>query len=136
MTPAELLTEEEIQGLICEYAALLKYEVLITSRRRKRCVHCKKYSSGGDGVSEGLADLLIWHKRWGVAGWLGIEVKGPKTVVSPEQKRLNDLGANVIVRSLEEFQAALAAHEDRMTVKIGVETAGRSLAESIGALKL
>lgn len=101
------IPEDSIQRVIVEYLQILGYEVLITSRRRKRCRVCGKYSSGGDGASRGLPDLFISHQRWPLFSWVGIEVKGAKTPLSPEQKRLEGMGRIYIVRSIEDVEVLL-----------------------------
>jgi len=100
------VSEDQVQAAIVRALRGAGHEVLITSRRRRRCVHCGRYSAGGDGVSRGLPDLLVWDQRR--RGWIGIEVKGPRTAVSPEQRELADRGMIVVVRSVEEALAALS----------------------------
>jgi len=99
------VTEDQVQAAIVRALRAAGYTVLITSRRRRRCVHCGRYSAGGDGVSRGLPDLLVWDQRRG--GWIGIEVKGARTAVSPEQRELAERGMIAVVRSVEEAFAAL-----------------------------
>jgi len=99
------VSEEQVQGAIVRALRGAGYEVLITSRRRRRCVHCGRYSAGGDGASRGLPDLLVWDYRR--CGWLGIEVKGPRTSVSPEQRALAERGMIVVARSVAQALAAL-----------------------------
>jgi len=96
------VNESDIQRMIVEGLRLLGFTVLSTSRIRKRCRRCGNYSSGGDGVEKGTPDLLISHVLWGCPAWLGIEVKGPKTSVSPEQRHLERCGFVRIARSWDE----------------------------------
>lgn len=123
VTAADLVTEEQVQGVIVDGLRLSGYEVLITSRQRKAayCAKCKRvalcsgcggkvYAKGGDGVSEGVPDLIVTRAAWPIRMWLGMEVKGPKTEVSTEQQDLADRNRTVIVRSLDE---ALAAAKER-----------------------
>ncbi len=97
--------EEDIQKLMIDGLRLKGYTVLTTSRQRRgvSCPKCgtKNFPSKGDGVDKGLPDLMVWHPRWG-ACWLGLEVKGPETPVSPEQEALAKQGAVQIVKSLED----------------------------------
>ena len=104
--PRTGLREEQVQAAIVRALRSAGYEVLITSRRRRRCVYCGRYSAGGDGVSRGLPDLLVWDAVRG--GWVGIEVKGPRTAVSPEQRALAERGMIVVCRTVEEALAALS----------------------------
>ena len=80
------IPESEVQATIVEGLAALGYDVQITSRQRKRCSHCHKFSGGGDGVSKGVADLLIGRDTWGAIR-MPLEIKGTKTVLSDEQER-------------------------------------------------
>lgn len=100
------VTEEQVQRAAMQAFEWNGFDVLQTSRRRflTVCPGCsyKFRPSGGDGASKGVPDLLVRHKDWPKAMWLGVEVKGPKTAVSPEQKALSDKGAIVIIRSVED----------------------------------
>lgn len=91
--------EDDVQRQIVRALREAGYTVLQTSRRRKRCVHCGRYSTGGDGADRGVPDLIVRNPVWPPAMWLGIEVKGGKTAVSPEQRELLGDGAIVIARS-------------------------------------
>ena len=102
-----IVTEDQIQRTIVEGLTVLGYTVLITSRRRKRCTNCGQFPGGGDGASKGVPDLLVTRDEWdtpsqGWALWCGLEVKGPKTKVSPEQRELSNRGLINIVRSFDE----------------------------------
>lgn len=103
--------EEQVQASIVQALRSAGYEVLKTSRVRKRCVHCGKFSSGGDGVSRGVPDLLVRNPEWPPAVWLGVEVKGGRTALSPEQHELLQRGSIVVVRSVDDALAALKAAE-------------------------
>lgn len=97
-------SEDDVQATIVEALRLLGYVVLVTSRRRKRCRVCGAFSSGGDGCDRGIPDLLVSLDD---ARWLGMEVKGPRTRVSPEQRSLAADGRIRIVRSVEDALAAV-----------------------------
>lgn len=104
MSITPTLTEEQIQAQFIEYLQLTGHEVLQTSRRGVFCRHCRRKVYGPDGATKGLPDLLFTHKKWfSKRGWVGVEVKGAKTAVSDEQKRLAELGFTRIVRSLDEL---------------------------------
>lgn len=91
--------EDGIQSAIVEALRWRGYEVLVTSRRRKRCHSCGAYSTAGDGCDRGIPDLLV---SLGDGRWLGLEVKGPTTRLSPEQRRLHADGRIRVVRSVED----------------------------------
>lgn len=96
------LKEETVNRAIRSALEALGYEVLSTTVRNAR---------GGYGASRGVPDLLISRPGWRV-GWLGMEVKGPKTPVSPEQARLAGLGLTVIVRSVDDALTAVRAFQE------------------------
>lgn len=97
-------TEADVQRLIVAFLRLHRLTVLETSRRRRRC-RCGRWPAGGDGADKGVPDLLVW--LWRPGSWLGLEVKGPKTRLSPEQRHLVARGMVVIVRTPEEALAAV-----------------------------
>lgn len=115
---AVVIREEDLQRTIIEALRLKGYEVLVTSRVRKR-VQCKScgewgWMQGGDGVTKGLADLLCSRQEWGLPVWVGIEVKGSRTAITQAQQDLANRGFNVIVRSLEEAVEALEKIDKRL----------------------
>ncbi len=57
------MTEDELQSQIVIDLTLAGCLVLVTSRRRKRCV-CGRWPRGGDGVTRGLPDLFVWKPSW------------------------------------------------------------------------
>lgn len=98
-------TEAETQRAIIELLRLAGFKVWSSSRVRRRCSQCGSFSSGGDGVDKGLPDIVFCHPR--IPRLMGgIEVKGPKTAISPEQRAAADLDCYAICRSVDE--AALA----------------------------
>jgi hypothetical protein len=97
-------TEADVQKLIVAYLRLHGLTVLETSRRRRRC-RCGRWPAGGDGADKGVPDLLVWLA--GRGSWLGVEVKGQKTRLSPEQRVLAARGMVVVVRTPEEALAAV-----------------------------
>lgn len=100
-----IATEAQIQQGIIQLLELAGFVVWSTSRVRRRCSHCGSYSSGGDGVEKGLPDVVFSHPR--IPRLMGgIEVKGPRTAVSPEQRAAAEAGCYAICRTPEE--AALA----------------------------
>ena len=94
------MKEEDVQKSVIELFTVTGWEVLQTSRRGVMCNRCHRRAYGGDGATMGLPDLFVTRK--GRTSWMGIEIKGEKTPVSPEQQRLVDLGYSCIVRSLDE----------------------------------
>ena len=82
--------EETIQQRIIEALVQRHCEVMVTTRRYKViiCRQCraKNWPSGGDGVSKGLGDLLVWHPSWPPTTRIEADVKGSRTPLSPEQK--------------------------------------------------
>jgi hypothetical protein len=102
-------TEAATQKLIVDALRLMGFVVLETSRRRKRCWSCGAWPKGGDGVSKGVPDLLVFLR--GPWLWLGLEVKGPATRLSPEQRALAAAGMTVVVRTPEEALAAVRERE-------------------------
>lgn len=105
------ISEDQIQKLIIEGLEWHGYLVMETSRRRKRsvCPTCGTtfWQAGGDGATKGVPDLLVIHKSWPKFVWVGLEVKGPNTRVSPEQAELAAEGFIFIVRSLADALLAL-----------------------------
>lgn len=60
----------------------------------------------GYGITKGVTDLLIGSDEWGPV-LLPLEVKGPKTPLSSEQKDLYSKGLIYVARSWEEAIAAV-----------------------------
>lgn len=98
------ITETDLQRLVVDALRWHKYRVLVTSRNRHRCPTCKTFSRAGDGCDKGVPDLLV---SLGKGDWRGIELKGPTTRLSPEQKELQSEGRIVVCRSVEEALAAM-----------------------------
>ncbi len=99
-------TEAGLQATVIEWLTLKGYTFLQTTIRVRKCEHCGRYPTGGNarqGVTPGLADLLVWQ----FDRWVAVELKGPMTRVSPAQQDLADAGMIFICRSLEEVQEAL-----------------------------
>lgn len=101
--------EEDVQRAIIQALRLNGYEVLVTSRVRRRvqCAGCGRWAwqQGGDGVTKGTPDLFVYVD----SAWRGLEVKGTGTAVSPEQARLAGEGKITIVRSVGEALEAVGA---------------------------
>ena len=98
-------SEDDIQRQIVGFLHAMRYQVLVTSRRVKRCVQCGHWGMGADGATRGIPDLLVRHPSWPRYVWVGVEVKTPTGRVRPEQQALADVGAVVVVRSLNEVMA-------------------------------
>ena len=99
------IREEDVQRSIILWCRVHRLEVMQTSRRGVRCPTCCRTVYGGDGVTKGLPDLFV--RIGSTTMWLAVEVKGPKTRLSAEQKALQASGAIVVVRSLDEFIALI-----------------------------
>ncbi len=106
IAPRLPVREEDVQAGIVAGLTALRYTVLQTSRRNHvhRCPKCSENfrDHRGDGASKGVPDLVVSHPAWPEGTWLGLEVKGPQTRVSPEQKSLADAGRIRVVRSIAE----------------------------------
>lgn len=101
------LTERQVSQTIQEGLRALGYDVISTSVRG--------WSPGmkkGYGVTKGLADLLVGRKEWGPC-LMPLEVKGPKTRLSPEQAELFDSGRLYVARSWEGAVEAVGNFEER-----------------------
>jgi hypothetical protein len=121
-------TEEQLQQTIVQALRLAGFVVLQTSRHRRRCRRCGCWPAGGDGVDKGTPDLLVWSPSRGA--WIGAEIKGPHTRVSPEQHALAEAGKIVLVRTVEEALACVQAGPG-VRVGPGVRLPGESAPERI-----
>lgn len=111
--------EAQIQATIEAGLAYLGYIVLHTQHRYRlqTCPNCSRRfrPAGGYGADKAIPDLLVTHPAWSTGIFIGLEIKGPKTAISPEQRLLAAQGRIVIVRSWEDAIAAVeAAHEQYM----------------------
>ena len=86
------IKEEQVQRSVIDGLTALGYAVLQTTVRG---VH------KGYGSSKGVPDLLVTRNCWPEGLWLGIEIKGPKTALSAEQKQLLEAGRIFIARDWE-----------------------------------
>lgn len=103
-------TEAGVQRAIVEGLEALSYRVLQTSRHMKRCKHCGKFPGRPDGVDRGLPDLVVTRDDWPTLEFCGIEVKGPETDLSPEQKALRARGRIAVARSFDDAMAIVIAY--------------------------
>src|ERR1017187_2380791 len=83
--------EETVQKATIALLRANGYTVLQTSVR-KRMQHCPQCGApfwpvGGTAQDKGIPDLLVRPEDSNLPLWLGIEVKGAKTRLSPEQKQ-------------------------------------------------
>lgn len=87
-------------------------EILSTVHRYKLqtcpCCHNQFRPVGGYGATPGVPDRLVRLPDWPRGVWLGIELKGSDTAVSPAQRRLHEMGAIYVCRSADEARDALA----------------------------
>lgn len=104
-----LPTEDETQRVIVDGLRAYGFIVSITSRRRKKCWHCGAWPKGGDGVTKGVADLLVRRPDWPVGIWVALEVKRPGAVQfsSTEQRSATIDGSILLVQSLEQAVEAV-----------------------------
>jgi hypothetical protein len=102
--------EESVQESIEQALRSRGYWVLSTSehRRRELCPHCQKWMvpQQGRGCDKGVPDLLVTSGRtrklqWPPGMWMGLEVKGPTTVLTREQKLLREERRIFIVKQVE-----------------------------------
>jgi hypothetical protein len=110
--------EEVIQSQIVGTLRSMGHLVLSTVHRVKlvRCPHCSQQfrPPGSYGADKGVPDLIVRpgpraKQQWPDGVFAGLEVKGAKTPLSPEQRVLQQQGAIVIVRSVDE---AIEAYQD------------------------
>ena len=107
-----VVREEDVQANIIASLSTIGLRVLQTSHRVKMvsCPHCQgKFRPPGNyGATKGVPDLLVrCPEQHDPGAWIGLEVKGPKTRLSPEQKELEQEQSIIIVRSLEDALRAL-----------------------------
>lgn len=126
------VNEDTVQRAIMLQARQDGYIVLSTSEHRKSepCPHCHKKMTSrvGRGTDKGVPDLLLTHEtRWPPGLWCGIEVKGPKTPVSPEQKILHGQQRIFIARSVADYQAAMKAFEASLNPAVEMGRRGGSV---------
>ena len=100
-------SEEDIQRTIVDGFTVMGFTVFETSRRGIKCRSCGTKAFGKDGVSKGLPDLVVTHDRWPADLAFLLEVKGPTTKISPEQRLLIDRGRYKVARSWDEAETAL-----------------------------
>jgi len=103
--------EAELQRAITTAIASLGYVAMESGKSRSKvtCRACgaKTYATGWQGNTPGLPDIYVHHPDWfGMA--VGLELKGPKTAVTPVQQSLADAHITTIVRTVAE-----ALHEVR-----------------------
>ena len=108
----EYLRESSVQNTIESGLGSLGFLVLHTQHQYllQTCPRCHQRfrPTGGYGADKGIPDLLARHPDHPRGMWLGLEVKGPRTAISPEQRVLADAGAIIICRSWEDARAAIA----------------------------
>lgn len=109
-------SEEVIQQHIMGALRSLGFFTLSTVHRVKlvRCPHCAQQfrPGGGYGATPGVPDVLVRPGPHAKALWpayllAGLEVKGAKTPLSPEQKLLQAHRAIIVVRSVDDAMDAI-----------------------------
>lgn len=107
--------ETDTEECVRRGCALRGWTVLFTIRRRKRqrCPVCGQMvlPQGGDGCSKGLPDCFIRTPDMPPLTWIGIELKGSDTAVSPEQAALRDAGAIAVCPTWEEVESVIRRKE-------------------------
>lgn len=97
--------EENIQQATIHALRTRGYRVQQTTHRVKlaSCPKChQKFRPGGNyGATKGIADLLIRRDNWPKYFWMQLEMKGPKTPLSPDQKELLSAEAIAIARDVK-----------------------------------
>ncbi len=100
-----------MQQAICNTLQTFGFMVLSTSEHRssERCPHCTRIftPSSGRGTTPGVPDLIVTHPQFPRYLFAGLEVKGPRTVVSPAQLHLEQAGRIRVIRSAEEALQAM-----------------------------
>jgi hypothetical protein len=103
------IPEETIQAAAVRALTYLGYIVQVTTERRKgiACTNCGHWnvSHKGSGVSKATSDLLVRNPQWHSALFLAEEMKGTKTILSPEQKHYEAAGHIHVNRSVEDVLA-------------------------------
>lgn len=107
--------EEQAEREIDAQAARAGWSVLSTVHRHTRhtCSRCghNEWHRGGYGASPGIPDRLLFRHDTPRYYLLGVEVKGDRTEVSPEQQRLADQGRIIIARCWRDVEEALKGVE-------------------------
>lgn len=91
------LTEAQVSATIQDGLRKMGYRVFSTTVRG----FYGKPGGQGYGVDKGVPDLLVGHDSWG-AVLMPLEVKGPKTPLSPEQTDLRLRGMLYVARSWDD----------------------------------
>jgi hypothetical protein len=102
-------TEKQVQALVVE--ALKKLGYLVQETSLKITGKRTKWNLAV-GIDAGIPDLLVGRDGWGPIR-LALEMKGPKTVLSEQQKILHGHDLIEVARSLDEALAAIAVFQQR-----------------------
>lgn len=122
VTIKEAVIQSHIEGTLRS----LGYIVLSTSEHRKAepCPHCFQWMTPkqGRGCDKGVPDLLVTSGprrkvQYPAGVWIGLEVKGPKTPLSAEQKILKEADCIFVVRSVDEALEVVAEAEEYLAVR-------------------
>jgi hypothetical protein len=92
-------SEDELQANIVDYLRLKCRLTVLQTNLAKRHPVCDK----------GVPDLIVTSDAWPRGCWLGLEIKTDAGKLSPEQKDLEARDRIVVVRSMEEAEAACRA---------------------------
>ena len=103
--------EEAVQQGVLKLLRLHQHTALSTVHRVRlvHCPHCGKPFTppANYGADRGVPDVIARASSMRKGVWLGLEVKGPKTPLSPEQQRLEKAGAIIVVRTPDAALKAL-----------------------------
>jgi hypothetical protein len=100
-----LESEADVVQVITEGLALKGFTVLRVGQHRADL----------SGQDAGVPDLLVTHPRWPEGVWIGLECKGTKTRLSPEQRRLHAARRIYVVRSWEDGLQAVKQFEEALS---------------------
>jgi hypothetical protein len=107
----QYLKESSVQHTIESGLGALGLLVLHTQHQyaNQTCPTCHRRfrPQGGYGADKGIPDLLARADDFPRGLWLGLEIKGPRTAVSPEQQILEREGGIYICRTWESAEHAV-----------------------------
>lgn len=117
----DLRSEAALQAAVVQELEWRGFIVAQTDRKRKKCRECGAYSHAGDGVSEGLPDLMVTHRDWPALVWIGIELKrDEKSKVRPAQQGLHDLKrTSIVCRHEDAVEAVMTSHYWLRSIRLG-----------------
>ncbi len=113
---APKISEDVLQTHVMGALRTRGYIVLSTVHRYKkqRCPKCAQqfWAQGGYGATPGVPDLIVSHADWPSGMWVGLELKGTQTVLSPAQKQLREQDRIFIVRTVDQALSIVESYCD------------------------